>query len=139
MVECDVCRVGIRVVLHQEQPIAFLSQALQGTQLLLSTYENEMLALVVVVQKWRPYLIRRHFVVRSNQHSLKYLWSQKISTTMQQRWLYKLMGFDFSVEYKKGKENIVADALSRRDENFRLEKEKNLQQVELVPVSGLVP
>jgi hypothetical protein len=62
-------------------------------------------------------------VVRSDQHSLKYLWSQKISTTAQQRWLYKLMGFDFSVEYKRGKENTVADALSRRDENTRQERE----------------
>jgi hypothetical protein len=55
-------------------------------------------------------------VVRSDQRSLKYLWSQKISTTAQQKWLYKLMGFNFSIEYKKGKENIVADALSRRDD-----------------------
>jgi hypothetical protein len=121
VVECDACGVGIGVVLHQERPIAFLSQALQGTkQLLQSTYEKEMLALVMAVQKWRPYLLGRLFVVRSNQHRLKHLWSQKISTTAQQRWLYKLMGFDFSVEYKKGKENIVVDALSRRDENSGL-------------------
>jgi hypothetical protein len=116
VVECDASGVGIGAVLQQERPIAFLSQALQGNQLLLSTYEKEILALVMAVQKWWPYLLGRHFVVRSDQHSLKYLWSQKISTTAQQRWLYKLMGFDFSIEYKKGKENTVADALSQRDE-----------------------
>jgi hypothetical protein len=48
------------------------------------------------------------------------------------------MGFDFSVEYKKGKEDIVANALSRRDKNSRLEKGKNWQQAEQVAVLGPV-
>ncbi|KAA8549803.1 hypothetical protein F0562_001487 [Nyssa sinensis] len=69
------------------------------------------------LQKWRPYLLGRQFIVRTDQRSLQYLWSQRISTEAQQRWLYKLMGFDFIIQYKKGKENVVADALSRRGEN----------------------
>ncbi|KAA8517098.1 hypothetical protein F0562_017391 [Nyssa sinensis] len=93
----------------------FYNQALQGKNLLLSTYEKEILALVLAVQKWRPYLLGQQFLVRTDQRSLKYLWDQKITTTAQQKWLYKLMGFDFVIEYKKGKENIVADSLSRRE------------------------
>lgn len=118
VVECDASGVDIGAVLLQERPIAFFSQALQGNQLLLSTYEKEILALVMAVQKWQPYLLGLHFVVRFDQHSLKYLWSQKISTTAQQKWLYKLMGFNFSIEYKKGRENVVADALSMRMNNM---------------------
>lgn len=78
----------------------------------MSTYEKEMVALVLAVQKWRPYLLGRQFIVRTDHQSLKHLWVQKITTVFQQRWLYKLMGFDFVVEYKIGRENIVADALS---------------------------
>jgi hypothetical protein len=36
---------------------------------------------------------------------------------MQQQWITKLLGYDFVVEYKKGQDNIVADALSWRDED----------------------
>ena len=96
----------------QDRPIAFFSHALSKKHLLMSTYEKEILALILAVQKWRPYLLGRKFIVRTNHQSLKHLWTQKITTVAQQRWLWKLMGYDFIVEYKRGGENVVADALS---------------------------
>ena len=54
-----------------------------------------------------------HFVIRTYQKSLKWLLQQKISTPFQQFWLSKLMGFDYEIQYKCGKENVAADALSR--------------------------
>ncbi|KAH9680855.1 hypothetical protein KPL71_026714 [Citrus sinensis] len=116
IIECDASGSGLGAVLMQEQkPIAYFSTALKGKNLLLSTYEKELMALVLAVKKWRPYLLGRHFVVRTDQRSLKYLWEQRIMTEPQQKWLLKLMGYDFSIEYKKGKSNAAADALSRRD------------------------
>lgn len=41
------------------------------------------------------------------------LTDQAIQTPEQQKWLHKLLGYDFSIEYKPGKENIVVDYLSR--------------------------
>ncbi|KAJ8752504.1 hypothetical protein K2173_004792 [Erythroxylum novogranatense] len=116
IVECDASGSGIGAVLRQERPIAFFSQALHGKNRFLSTYEKEILALVLAVEKWRPYLLGRQFIVQTDHQSLRHLWTQKIATTAQQRWLLKLMGFDFIIEYKAGKENIVADALSRKYE-----------------------
>jgi len=45
--------------------------------------------------------------------ALKHLLEQKVGTPFQQKWITKLLGFDFSVEYRSGKGNKVADALSR--------------------------
>lgn len=116
VVECDAFGLGVGAVLMQNQmPIAFHGQALKGKALTLSTYEKELLALVVVVKKWRPYLLGRLFVTKIDHQSLKYLLEQKIWTLAQQKWITKLFGYAFIVEYKHGKENLVADALSRRE------------------------
>lgn len=55
------------------------------------------------------------FKIKTNQQSLKYLIEQRIGTPTQQKWISKLIGYDFVVEYKAGKENLVADALSRKE------------------------
>lgn len=65
IVECDASGSGIGAVLMQgKRPIAFFSQALQGKNLFLSTYEKEMLAFVLGVQRWRHYLLGQKFVVK---------------------------------------------------------------------------
>ena len=100
--------------MQNQRPIAFHSQVLKGKALHSSTYEKELLALVTVVHKWRPYLLGRPFIIKTNQQSLKYILEQRIATPAQQKWLTKLLGYLFVVEYKKGIEKKVADALSRR-------------------------
>jgi hypothetical protein len=47
---------------------------------------------------------------------LKFLLEQKVGTPLQQKGITKLLGNDFTVEYKKGIDNRVADALSRKEE-----------------------
>lgn len=114
IVECDVCAEGIGAVLMQtNRPIAFLSKALTQKHLGLSTYENEMLAILQAVKQWRHYLMGQHFEIKTDHQSLKYFLEQRISTFIQQKWLTKLIRFDYAITFKVGRENVVADGLSR--------------------------
>ncbi|WJZ92202.1 hypothetical protein VitviT2T_011213 [Vitis vinifera] len=91
-------------------PIACMSKALSPKNLGPSTYEKEMLAVVVAVQKWRPCLIGKHFKIVVDHSSLKYLLEQRISTSMQHKWLTKLMGYDYEIIYRSGKEKEAVHA-----------------------------
>lgn len=114
LVETDASESGIGAVLMQEgHPLAYISRHLKGKQLHLSIYEKELLAVVFAVQKWRHYLITRHFVIKTDQKSLKYLLEQRLNTPIQQQWLPKLLEFDYEIQYRQGKDNVAADALSR--------------------------
>jgi hypothetical protein len=64
-----------------------------------------------------PYIIGRHFKVKIDHGSLKYFLEQRLSLEEQQKWVTKMLGYDFEIIYKKGKKNVVVDALSRKDED----------------------
>jgi hypothetical protein len=121
MIECDASGGGLGAILMQEKrPIAYFSKALGARNLTKSAYEKELMAMVLAIQHWRPYLLGRKFIVSTDQKSLKQLMQQRIVTMEQQNWAAKLLGYDFDIVYKQGKLNKGADALSRMYEGAEL-------------------
>ena len=114
VIETDASGDGIGAVLSQNgQPITFMSRSLGVTKKVWSTYAREMLAVIVGIRTWRPYLLGRKFTIQTDQRSLRYMLEQRILTPEQQKWMSKLVGYDYDIVYKPGKTNSAADALSR--------------------------
>lgn len=57
--------------------MAYFSTILGSTTQQKSIYEKELIAVCLAIQKWRPYLLGRHFIVRSDQQSLRFLTQQR--------------------------------------------------------------
>jgi len=75
-----------------------------------------MLGILLAIKKWRQYLLGREFIIKIDHKPLKYLLEQRLDTEAQHTWLLKLHNYKFVVEYKKGRKNVVANSLSRREE-----------------------
>lgn len=82
-------------------------------------YKKKMLAILYALKKWGPYLMGRHFKVKIDNDSLKYSLEQRLSLEKKQKWVTNILGYDFEIIYKKGKQNFVANALSRKDEDVQ--------------------
>ncbi|PNX73909.1 hypothetical protein L195_g029819, partial [Trifolium pratense] len=78
-----------------------------------SAYIRELFAITEAMAKFHHYLSGHKFIICTDQKSLKSLMDQTIQTLEQQSWLHKFLGYDFAIEYKPGRDNIAADALSR--------------------------
>ncbi|XP_021309129.1 uncharacterized protein LOC110432673 [Sorghum bicolor] len=114
-IECDASGIGIGGVLLQEgKPIAYFSEKLNGPHLNYSVYDKELYALVRVLEVWQHYLLPKEFVIHSDHEALKYLKSQGKLNRRHAKWIEFIETFPYVVKHKRGKDNNVADALSRR-------------------------
>jgi hypothetical protein len=77
------------------------------------THDLELAAIVHALKMWRHYLLGRKFVLMTDHCGLRYLFDQPKLNARQARWMALLNEFDFEIKHIKGKENRVADALSR--------------------------
>jgi hypothetical protein len=75
-----------------------------------------MLVILRVFYLWCPYLLGKRFQIKTDHQSLKYFPEQRISFPEKKKWVTELFGYDYEIIYKKGKENVVVDALSQKYE-----------------------
>lgn len=103
--------------------IAYFSKTLGLKASAQSLYEKS--SILAALKKWRHYLLGSKVIIRTDQQTLKFITSQRLTEGVQHFFFWfsvqhKLVEFHYMVEYNKGKENKVADALSRRNQNHIL-------------------
>jgi len=108
-----------------ERPIAFHSKKLSPAESNYPVHEKELLAVIRALKEWRCFLDGQHFTVITDHKSLIYLQTQPHLSNRQTRWLEFLSAFNFTIQYKPGKSNLVADALSRRHDYEKVKPEVN--------------
>ncbi len=114
----DASDVSIGSVLMQEtenglETVSMRSRCLKGSELNYSTYDKELLAIHDAFMNWRHYLDGNSFIVMTDHNPLVHLFKQERLNSRQVRWINELWNQKIEIKYVKGKENVVADALSR--------------------------
>jgi len=100
--------------MQEGRPVAYFSEKLSGAALNYPTYDKEMYALVRALENWQHYLWPKEFVIHTDHESLKHLKGQQRLNKSHAKWVEFIEAFPCVIRYKQGKENVVADALSRR-------------------------
>ena len=95
----------------------FTSKQLSEEHFGQSIYEKEMLAILHSIDLWCPYLLEKCFQINIDHQNLKFFLEQCISSPKKQKCVTKIFGNDYEIIYKKGKDNVVVDALSRKYED----------------------
>ena len=124
--DTDACHAvyGIGAVLSQdhdgeEKVVAYGSRTLSKAERKYCVTRKELLAVVTFTKHFRPYLLGRHFTLRTEHSSLQWLYNMKEPEGQLARWLEQLQEYDIAVIHRRGCNHGNADALSRigPDEN----------------------
>ena len=141
LLKTDASKLGLGAVLSQKQsngryhPVAFGSRALHGVEVNYHSKELEFLAMKWSIKHFQTYLLGLPFKVCMDNNPLTHFLTSPNMDAMKQRWINELEKYDFSLEYQKGKNNTVADTLSRISEEQLTDEEakKVLEAVLVIP------
>jgi hypothetical protein len=134
----DTSKQGLGAVLMQDGGvIAYVSRKLKKHEELYATHDLELAVVMLALKLWRHYLVGQNFELKMDHQSLKHLFTQRDLNARQRRWSEFMSEYNFGISYIKGKENVVADALSRRPRVFSLVPLKvNLREHVLMQLQG---
>ncbi|MCO5605435.1 hypothetical protein L7F22_059637 [Adiantum nelumboides] len=111
----DASGLALGGVLTQEgRPVAYTSRKLRDHERNYPTHDLELLAVIHALKLWRHYLLSRKFQLVTDHKSLKWIFTQPNLNMRQRRWIELLQEYDFDIKYRHGKDNVVADGLSRK-------------------------
>ena len=120
LLETDTLKEGLGAVLSQKQEdgcfhlVAYGSWVLTMHEKNLHSMKLEFLALKwAVMEHFTEYLLYQPFLVRTDNYPLTYIMSTPNLDATGHHWVSALAKYDFQLEYQKGKDNAVADALSQ--------------------------
>jgi transposase InsO family protein len=110
----DASDLGCGAVLLQDgRVVAFTSRKFTGAELNYATGEKELLGLIHALKEWRCYVEGSPVRLLTDHHPLTYLKTQAVLSRRQTRWMQFLERYDYTIEYQRGADNVVADPLSR--------------------------
>ncbi|GJV59978.1 retrovirus-related pol polyprotein from transposon TNT 1-94 [Tanacetum coccineum] len=127
MVYCDASHKGLGAVLMQrEKVLAYASRQLKIHKKNYNTHDLKFEVVVFALKMWRHYLYGTKCVVFTGHKSLQHILDQKKLNMRQRRWLELLSDYDCKIHYHPRKANVVADALSRKEQikSLRIEARK---------------
>ena len=144
LVETDASKVALGAVLSQKQPngrfqpVAYASHRLNTAEQNYHSTKQEFLALKwAITEQFREYLLWKPFEVRTDNNPLTYIATTPNLDATGHRWVSALAAYDFSITYQKGRDNTVADALSRIDADPT--SDEALELLEKAETPGIVP
>nr|GFA24599.1 putative reverse transcriptase domain-containing protein [Tanacetum cinerariifolium] len=117
IVYCDASNKGLGAVLMQrEKVISYASRQRKTHEKNYTTHDLELRAVVFALKIWRHYLYGTKCTVFTDHKRLQYILVQKELNKRQRQWLELLSDYDCRIRYHPGKANLVADALSRKEQ-----------------------
>ena len=116
IIQTDASKTGLGAVLLQEgQPVVYASRTLTDTECRYSNIKRELLGVVFGLERLHHYTFGKPITVETDHQPLTSIWKKTIVTSSPrlQRLLLRLAQYDVHIKYLRGKENVIADALSR--------------------------
>jgi hypothetical protein len=116
----DASKLGISSVLTQEGDsgetlvVSTALRVLTPVERRYSTCEQELLAVVYTLQKFRIYVIGHAVTVYSDNKALSFLKRCNMTSSRVTRWIMQLQEYDLNVVHISGANNFFADTLSRK-------------------------
>ena len=106
--------------------VAFFFRKIIPVKTRYETHNGKLLAIVKAFKTWRHYLegCKHEVLVLTDHNNLRHFMDTKILSSRQVRWAQELSQYHFRIDYRQGKANAAADALSRFHQKSQDEEEK---------------